>query len=354
MAIEFPISILKTLWNRRADGQWAISGAKGLGLSSGSNTVDRYFVLRGDIQIIPNSPSGSLEDMLSSFGPSDFLMQQSIVPVVAWLDGELAIRCIGTASIISCTGYLLTAAHVLMDPLENGYGAVNDGGQVKHRDDLNFGVLIPFWAPRDETSFQKAFRFFPFEKMWNWGKWKQSPLIHEDDRWEHLTDVAVCKIAGMPDGRAHQPLNMSLNPFLPGEDAYALGYAEMPEIKLNPRNGGIADRSFRLNLHVSVGRIIRIFPRNHIEKEVATPGPCFDFDARIPGKMSGAPIFGAKGAVVRGIVSRSFSGETHAYGSMLGPAMNLRLDEPHIIGQSLRSLLESGTEGIAKVEGIGL
>jgi hypothetical protein len=41
--------------------------------------------------------------------------------------------------------------------------------------------------------------------------------------------------------------------------------------------------------------------------------------------MSGAPIFGAQGAVIRGIVSRSFSNECHAFGAMLGPAMHLEL-----------------------------
>ncbi|MEP6066046.1 MAG: hypothetical protein ABJ246_09435 [Paracoccaceae bacterium] len=109
-----------------------------------------------------------------------------------------------------------------------------------------------------------------------------------------------------------------------------------------------------MNIHVSVGDIIRTFPQNHVNKEVSTPGPCFDFSARIPGKMSGSPIFGARGAVIRGVVSRSFSGEEHAYGSMLGPAMHLRLGELDHPDRTLASLLESGNEGMAKVEGVGL
>jgi len=92
-------------------------------------------------------------------------MQQSIVPVVAWLEGEHAMRCIGTASIISCTGYLLTAAHVVMDPIEAGYGAVRDGVQVRMQDNLNFGVLIPFWGPSQGMTMQKAFRFFPMKTI---------------------------------------------------------------------------------------------------------------------------------------------------------------------------------------------
>jgi hypothetical protein len=355
MAITFPISIMKSWWARQANGMWGIRDIRALELLSADMNEGRYFVLGGgEVQLLTSGPIEDSEAILSSFGFSDFLMQQSVVPVVAWVDGEHAIRCIGTATIISCTGYLITAAHVLMDPIESGYGVARLGREIKVRDDLNFGVLIPFWMPGHGVFFRKGFRFFPFEKMWNWGHWKQSPLLLEDDRWEHLTDVAVCKISEMPNGRAHQPLNMSLNPFVRGEEAYSLGYAEMPDIELDPMTGGLLDSKFQLNLHVSVGKIMRTFPQNQLEREVSTPGPCFDFDARIPGKMSGGPIFGAQGAVIRGVVSRSFSGEDHAYGSMLGPAMELGLDEPMVKNQSLRTLLEGGNEGMALVMGTGL
>lgn len=354
MTIEFPISIMKSLWSRRADGQWQINDIKELELSSGNADEERYFVLRGDVQLMTNSPNAGMEDVLTMIGPTEFLMQQSIVPVVAWLEGEHAINCIGTASIISCTGFLLTAAHVLMDPFESGYGAVRDGMQIKMKEDLNFGVLIPFWAPSIGMQMRQALRFFPIEQAWTWGAWKPSPLLHVDDRWEYSTDIAICKIPEMPSGRSHQPLNMSLNPFVPDEDAYALGYAEMPEIQLNPENGGLADRKLNMDLHVSVGEIMRTFSQNHVENEVSTPGPCFDFNARIPGKMSGAPIFGARGAVIRGVVSRSFSGEDHAFGSMLGPAMHLPLNNSDTANRTLATLLESGSEGMAKLEGAGL
>ena len=354
MSIEFPISIMKTLWSRHADGQWQIDNMKGLELSSSNADEERYFALRGDVQLMTDRPNSGIDDVMSMFGPTEFLMQQSIVPVVAWIEGEPAMRCIGTASIISCTGYMLTAAHVLMDPIESGYGATRDGDQVRMSEVLNFGILMPFWAPSNSMNMQKAFRFFPIEQAWNWGGWKQSPLLHEDDRWEHLTDVAICKIPEMPNGRSHQPLNMSLNPFLPGEDAYALGYAEMEDVRLKPNTDNLLDRKPTMDLYVSVGKIKRTFPQNHVDKEVSTPGPCFDFNARIPGKMSGAPIFGARGAVIRGVVSRSFSGEEHAYGSMLGPAMHLPLDDGHHTDQTLASLLQSGNEGMAKVEGTGL
>lgn len=354
MSIKFPLAILKSLWARREDGIWTITDLKGLTLQSASGHDERYFLLGGELELMTNSPNGMFADVLSLFGTTDYLMQQSIVPVVAWLDGETKIRCIGTASIISCTGYVITAGHVLLDPLESGYGATRVSGKVNYRQDLNFGVMIPYMAQISDSYFAKAFRFFPFEKMWAWGEWKQSPLLFEHDRWEHLTDVAVCKISEMPNGQAHQPLNMSLHQFVPGEEAYSLGYAEMQDIQIDPSTGGILDSAFRLNIYVTAGNILNTFPQNRVTRETSTPGPCFDFNARVPGKMSGAPVFGAQGAVIRGVVSRSFSGEEHAFGSMLGPAMELPLDEPELRGRSLRTLLENGNEGMALVRGVGL
>lgn len=234
MPIQFPIAVMKSVWKRDKAEGWAIHDIRELKLSGDDNSGQRYFLLRGDIEMLTSRPGG-FSDVMSLFGTVEYLIQQSIVPVVAWLRGDNQIKCIGTASIISCSGYVITAAHVILDPLEAGYGAVRVNKQVKYRDDLNLGVLIPYWAPLRGIYSRKAYRFFPFVHMRAWGNWIESPLIHESDRWEHLTDVAVCKIPKMPDGQAHQPLNLSLNPFPIGEDAYALGYAEMPDIELIQR-----------------------------------------------------------------------------------------------------------------------
>lgn len=236
-----------------------------------------------------------------------------------------------------------------MDPFDSGYGAVREGPQLRLDEALNFGVFIPL-SPAYGT---RGIRFFPFEKFWLWGAWKESPLITDKDKFDYLTDIAICKIAEMPHGAAHQPLGLSLNPFVPGEAAYALGYAEMNDIPLENTNGVAAFDDVAMDLYASIGEAMEIFPQNHLRKDVPTPGPCFDFKARIPGKMSGAPIFGAGGAVIRGVVSRSFSGERHAFGAMLGPAMHLPLNDPPNKA-TLRTLMESGNEGIARIHGTGL
>jgi len=64
MAIQFPISIMKTLWSRRADCKWQINGMKGLELSSDTSGEERYFVLRGDVQLMTNSPNAGMDDVL--------------------------------------------------------------------------------------------------------------------------------------------------------------------------------------------------------------------------------------------------------------------------------------------------
>lgn len=277
-------------------------------------------------------------------------MKQSILPVVAWCQGDELIHIIGTASVISCSGYVMTAAHVLVDPFERGYGAKRQGDSLEYFQALNFGVFIPI-SPAIGMS---GVTFCPFEKFWLWGKWKNSPLLHEPSRFEFATDVAICKIPELPNEAAHQPLNMSLNPFTRDETAYSIGYAEMQAIPVKYNDGAMSIRKFPADLYVSVGAVKQVFPRNHMERNVPTPGPCFEFHAKIPGKMSGAPVFGANGAVIRGVVSRSFYGERLAYGSMLGPAMELPLDEPGTSGRALRSLMREGNEGIAQVHGMGL
>ncbi len=341
------IQIMKTLWAKDNDGRWGIHDLNGLTLEPKEGGNDDFFAIKGELDLLTNNPPKNMEAVFSSFGTVDFLMKQSVVPVVAFVPDQEIVRCIGTAFIISCTGFLITASHVLLDPIESGYGKpVRSGSIIQFPDTFQMGVMIPI----NPAYGAKGFRFFPFESCRYWGEWKDTPLIHEDEKFDSLTDIAICKISEMPGGAAHQPLNLSLNQFDTGEKAYAIGYANMKDIPLKTKNGDWVLENFDDELFVSVGEILDTFPENHLKKEVPTPGPCFDFNAKIPGKMSGGPIFGAKGAIVRGVVSRSFSGEKHAYGSMLGPIMQLPLGGD----ETLKSMIASGKEGIAQIHGAGL
>lgn len=343
------VEILKVLWRRGEGGRWMTSGMRGLKLSPRNGSETDYFAIEPTFDLLTNSPQGrSFQELLQAFGHTDLLLQQSIVPVVAYVEGSNHARCIGTGFFISCSGYLATACHVLLDPVESGYASVKHvPGGIAIGPELTMGVLVPV----NPAQGVRESLFLPFERARYWGEWRESPLIHEKNRFDMHTDVAICKVAEMPRGLAHQPLNLSLRPFTPGEITYTIGYAEMTDlpIQLNA-NGAMITPSLDRELFVSVGEALDNYPENHLRKEVPTPGPCFDYRAKVPGRMSGAPIFGGDGAVVRGVVSRSFSGERHAFGAMLGPAMHF----PVVEGRTVREMMESGEEGILRIQGQGL
>jgi len=341
------VAILKPFWSKRTDGRWGISDLNSITLRPEKGFGPNYFAIDSQLQQLAQTPPANLQNLFLSFGPTEFLLAQSILPIVAWKEGASSIRCIGTAFVVSCTGYIVTAGHVLLDPQESGYGGVivRDGSLI-FPDDLNMGVLIS----RSPASGVPGFTFFPIEQAWTWGQWKDNPIFGRDDQFASLTDVAICKLPERPGNAAHQPLSLSFNPFEIGETAYAIGYAEMEDIPVEYWAGQMRIGAFAHRLYVSVGEVMTVFPTNHVTRDVPTPGPCFDFQARIPGKMSGAPVFGARGAIVRGVVSRSFSGEKHAYGCMIGPVMALPLDG----NRSLLTLKQNGADGIPDVHGAGL
>ena len=122
MSEKSDVEILKTLWRRGRDGNWEISGVKGLKLKPKAGYETDFFAIDPTFELMTRSPRGqSFQSLLQSFGHTDFLLQQSIVPVIAFLDGGHTAKCIGTAFVISCSGYVITASHVLNDPHEGGY-----------------------------------------------------------------------------------------------------------------------------------------------------------------------------------------------------------------------------------------
>jgi hypothetical protein len=121
----------------------------------------------------------------------------------------------------------------------------------------------------------------------------------------------------------------------------------MADIPVIAKDGVERIADFNRKLYVSTGEVTNVFHDNHLSKAVPTPGPCAEFLARIPGKMSGSPIFDEKGTVVRGVVSRSFSGEKQAYGSMLAPVLHLPMGE----GKTLKTIMDTENEGIPVLQG---
>lgn len=297
--------------------------------------------------MLTQTPPQHLSDFFSAFGSTTFVLKQSIVPVVAISPTESRMRCIGTAFIVSASGYFVTASHVILDPQESGYGKVE---RREGKTDLVGGASMGVVIPVNRATGIIGFQLIPIEQAWYWGMWEQSPLVHEPNRLNRLTDVAIGKLPPREDGTAYQALNLSLLPFSVGEGAFAIGYAEMQDVPVERVDGGLRFERFDHELYVSFGKITAIYPNNHVTRDIPTPGPSFEFEARIPGKMSGAPIFGAEGAIIRGVVSRSFQDERHASGCMVGPIMELPLNR----NVSLRDMMRARSEGIAVVQGRGL
>lgn len=121
----------------------------------------------------------------------------------------------------------------------------------------------------------------------------------------------------------------------------------MPSFDLKRRGSQTIIPDFNPELFVSVGTVDAVFTENHSTKEVNSPGPCFRFDAFVPGRMSGGPIFGGDGEVVKGVVSTSASGERYAYGALWEPVFQLEIEG----GETLRSMMLAGKSGITRIDG---
>lgn len=347
------IGILKTIWKKSEAGVWACHDLKGIDLKPRDGFSKDYFKIKNEVNLMTQRPGHIMNNFFATFGTTEFLVRQSIVPIVAWNDGDEEIRCIGTGFFISASGLLMTAAHVLRDPVDENYTSVTQVDKNSHKlgKDLRFGILLPVNpaaknAPFLKPSPMREAKWFmcPFEWTYHWGKDVESPLLHQKPEFKLDLDIAVCKVREHPLIGPYQPLNIDLHNLKLGDRAVAIGYPEMRNIRL----GG---DDYQPELVVSVGSITTIHPDNMTEKQNSTPGPNFEFNAKIPGKMSGSPILVGGGIITKGVVSRSLgSNENHASGCLIAPMMNL----PLIGKKSILNLMRDGKEGIAQIVGAGL
>jgi hypothetical protein len=346
------IGILKSVWKKNETAHWIVHDLQSLYLKPSSGFDDRYFKIKNEINLLTHSPGPIFENIFATFGTAEFLARQSIVPIVAWNDGDKKIRCIGTGFFISASGLLMTAAHVLRDPVDEEYTSLTQVGEraFKLGDSLRFGIMLPinpamrnapFPVPVPDELRGALSYICQFEWTAHWGKTVESPLFHEKDKHELDLDIAVCKVEHNRVGGSYQPLNIGRHNMKTGDRAVAIGYAEMKNISFD----SVAE--FEPELYVSVGSVTKIYPDNLSERQVPTPGPCFAFNAKILGKMSGSPILVGTGILTKGIVSRSWQGQSDASGALIAPMMGLPLKKE----KSLLDLIEAGTEGIAQVSG---
>jgi S1-C subfamily serine protease len=128
------LELLKLHIGRNRDGAWAILAMKGITLRPRGGQTESFFPIHDDVVVLQSA----------SIGTTTFLLGQSIVPLVAQVPGERVLRCLGTGFFISCSGLLITAAHVITDPIERKYGGVKElDNQTWHLGGLKLGVMIP-------------------------------------------------------------------------------------------------------------------------------------------------------------------------------------------------------------------
>ena len=244
----------------------------------------------------------------------------------------------------------MTAAHVIRDPVDEKYTSVTQIDKNSHKlgKSLRYGVLLPANPAMKNAPFNvpqeiRDAKWFmcPFEWTQHWGKEVEGALLHQKPEFKLDLDIAICKVSEHPLIGPYQPLNIGLHNLKLGDRAVAIGYAEMRNIRFG------VDDNYQPELIVSVGSVTTIHPDNITEKQNSTPGPNFEFNAKIPGRMSGSPILVGGGVLTKGVVSRSWQDENHASGCLVAPMMNL----PLIRGKTLIDIMRDGEEGIAQISG---
>ena len=238
-------------------------------------------------------------------------------------------KCIGTGFFVSCTGLLVTAAHVIADPIESDYAASREVVSATWQSDaVTLGVMVPTNPIMEEGGY--IFRHLEWATFL--AQKADSPLPFRRSTLKLNADIAICKIQ-QPNARVlYQPLALiqkGIRGFGTdvGKNATAIGYGEMKEhihLKVDGRRIE-CDLPFQLNL--STGVVLEQFADNAIRRASPSPGPCFSASLPLPPGMSGSPIFDHEGIYVHGVASMGLSVSggpaNHGYGSMLAHAIHL-------------------------------
>lgn len=329
-------NILKLIWAHGKDG-FHIRAAESVALAPRNGVESDFYAVK----------NGMVISQPNFFGPTSWVMGQSIVPIVAIVDGEDTIRCLGTAFFISCTGILLTAAHVITDPIERQYGDVSTLDDLTwHTRQMNFGVMLPV----NPMLYEPGYLFLGVEWAMFLAEQRDNPMPIRGVDLKLTSDVAICKVPQLSPTTPHQALSIKQRGIKGvgidvGKSATAIGYGSMDEtIPLKGEPGTRGD--FKFDIHVSKGKIIERFPDNMTTRDVAAPGPCFSTSANYPGGMSGSPIFDDEMIYVHGVVSRGGLQDL-SYGCMLEPSMHLPIK--HLGDKSIAELMAAGGAGIPRI-----
>jgi hypothetical protein len=337
------LELLKLHFGKNKEGRWAIEAMKGIQLRPRDGDGEGFFKIQDDLVAAQPAFLGTIK----------FVLGQSIVPVVAHVQGERVLRCLGTGFFISCSGLLVTAAHVITDPIERQYGGVKELDDLTwDAGDLKLGVMIPL-NPLLQAD---GYIFRNIEWAVFLGARTEHPLPIAGVNLKLTSDTAICKVSPIAEGIPHQPLAIVQSGLIGkgmavGKTATAVGYGQMQNVELARESDSVMSGDFFFDLHASTGVILERFPDNLTERHVPTPGACFSAALQLPAGMSGSPIFDDEGIYVHGVVSKGWVDESGlaklGYGSML--AHSLRLPIKPLGNKSLLELHKANDHGFPKV-----
>jgi len=347
-AANTTVELLKITFGKRTAGRWNIASMDSISIKPRQPTDIGFYEIADDV--VTAQPS--------NFGPTTFHLGQSIVPIVAHVQGESVLRCIGTGFFISCSGLLITAAHVVSDPIERQYGGVTETTDLTWlARDLKLGVMIalnPFFHG-------KKYVFREIEWASFLAKKAEGPLPIAGMSLRITSDTAICKVTPLAPDVPFQPLTIVQAGLIGtgmsvGRAATAIGYGAMRDIELQMARENAIEGDFPFEMHASTGEILERFPDNLTTRQVPTPGACFSASLRLPGGMSGSPIFDHEGVYVHGVVSRGWIDEGGVsplgYGSMLAQSMHIPIRP--LANRTLLQLHADDEHGFTKLSGPGM
>jgi hypothetical protein len=337
--------LLKLHFGKNKEGRWAIEAMTGIPLRPRDGDGEGFFTIQDDLVAAQPAFLGTIK----------FVLGQSIVPVVAQVQGERVLRCLGTGFFISCSGLLVTAAHVITDPIERQYGGVKELDDLSwHVGDLKLGVMIPI-NPLLQAD---GYIFRDIEWAVFLGARTEHPLPIAGVNLKLTSDTAICKVSPIAEGIPHQPHLIVQSGLIGkgmavGKTATAVGYGQMQNVELARESDRVISGDFFFDLHASTGAILERFPDNLTERHVPTPGACFSAALQLPAGMSGSPIFDDEGIYVHGVVSKGWEDESGlaklGYGSMLAHSLGLPIKP--LGNKSLLELHKVDDHGFPKLSG---